>query len=364
MRSATFHDNILFLTWPRAWDYHFFVKGGRNSELNAASLDPKMKNPCNRREFLYRLAALGGALAPRTDVRRLDGLVAAPLPKRVLGRTGVEISVLGLGLGPLGIAKFSAEELQAVVEAALDDWGGPVVVDAQWDYGEAELYLGPLLRKRRADIFIVIKTWEQEKSKVVTSIEKSIGRIGVKNADAVLLNNIGLLDLERMFKPGGALAGLREIQKRGLAKHIGLSGHMLTRAFIRTLETGEFDVAMFVVNFVDRHTYNFEEKVIPVAKKHNVGVAAMKVLGGSASGYERRDQQALLVGPDYEPAIHYALGVPGVCTAVIGCKSIEEVRLAGQAARRYGLMNKEQYQTLMKRGQLLAEKWGPHLGEV
>jgi len=323
-----------------------------------------MKKSCNRREFMHRLAVLGGALAVRTETRPSKLLAGDPLPKRVLGRTGVNIPVLGLGLGPLGIAKFSAEELQAVVEASVEDWGGPVLVDAQWDYGEAELYLAPLLKKRRADIFIVIKTWEQETAKVVASIEKSIRRLGVESADAALLNNIGLMDQERLLKPGGALAGLHEIQKRGLVKHIGVSGHMRTKAFIRTLETGEFDLAMFVVNFVDRHTYNFEDKVIPVARKHNIGVAAMKVLGGSASGYERRDQHARLVGTDYEPAIHYALGVPDVCTAVIGCKSIDEVRLAGQAARRYRPMSKEEYQNLMKRGQLLAKNWGQHLGEA
>jgi predicted aldo/keto reductase-like oxidoreductase len=323
-----------------------------------------MEYSSNRREFLHRLALLGGAVAFGTGTLKQDASPAVPLPKRILGRTGANIPVLGLGLGPLGIANFPPKELQAVVEAAIEDWGGPVLVDVQWDYGVAETNLAPLLKKRRADIFIVTKTAKQEQAKVVASIEESIRRLGIESADAVLLNNIGLFDLERLFKPGGALAGLQEVRKRGLARHLGLSGHMLTRAFVRTLESGEFDLAMFVVNFVDRHTYNFEEKVIPVARKHNVGVAAMKVLGGSASGYERKDQRAKLAGSDFEPAINYALGVPDVCTAVIGCKSIEEVRLAGQAARRCRPMSREQYQALMKHGEQLAKEWGQHLGEV
>jgi len=70
------------------------------------------------------------------------------------------------------------------------------------------------------------------------------------------------------------------------------------------------------------------------------------------------------VDTDLEPAIHYALGVPSVCTAVIGCKSIEQVRLAGQAARRYRPMSREQHLTLMKHGEQLAKEWGQHLGEV
>jgi len=178
------------------------------------------------------------------------------------------------------------------------------------------------------------------------------------------MNNIDLLDLDRMFKSDGALAGLQDLRKRGLIRHVGVSGHMLTRAFVRTLGTGEFDLAMPVVNFVDRHTYNFEENVIPIAVKQNVGVMAMKVLGGSAAGYERKDQRAKLDISDVELAIHYALSVPGVSTAILGCKSVEEVRKAGQAARRYRPLTEEQSRALMTRGRQLAKEWGTHLGEV
>ncbi len=323
-----------------------------------------MKAPHNRREFLHRLAVLGGAFAFGTTTPKQDSSTSVPLPKRTLGRTGVSVGALGLGLGPMGIANFPPEELQAVVEAAIDDWGGPLLVDVQWDYGKAEANLASLLKKRRADIFIVTKTAKQEKDQVVASVEESLGRLGIERADAVLLNNIGLLDLDRLFEPDGALAGLQEARKRGLARYLGVSGHMLARAFIRALESGQFDLAMFPVNFVDRHTYDFEGKVIPVARKHNAGIVAMKVLGGSAAGYEGRDQRAKLDDSDHEPAIHYALGVPGVGAAVIGCRSIEQVRHAGQAARRYRPMSGEQYQEFIRRGRQLAKEWGQHLGEV
>lgn len=323
-----------------------------------------MKDSFNRREFLQRLVFLGGAVATQAKALGQGALPAVPLPKRVLGRTGAKIPVLGLGLGPLGIANFPPEELQAVVDAAIENWGSPVLVDVQWNYGQAEFNLAPLLKKRRADIFMVTKTCEQEQDKVVASIEESLQRLGIQSVDAILLNNIGQFDLERLAKPGGALAGLKILRKRGLVRHLGLSGHMLTRAFIQALERGEFDIAMFTVNFVDRHTYNFEEKVVPIARKHNVGVAAMKVLGGSAAGYERKDQRALLADSDIEPAIHYALGVPGVCTAVLGCKNVGEVYLAGQSARRYRPMSRIQQQAVLKRGKQLSKEWGEHLGDA
>lgn len=323
-----------------------------------------MEDSYSRRTFMQRLAMLGGVLTGGPCPIRQNAFQSVPLPKRILGRTGVKVSVLGIGLGPLGIAKFSPQELRDAVEAAIEDWGSPVVVDVQWDYGDAEIHVAPLLKKRRADIFIVTKTWEQEKPKVIASVEDSLRRLGVDRADAVLMNNIGLLDLDRMFKPDGALAGLQDLRKRGLIRYMGVSGHMLTRAFVRTLGTGEFDLAMHVVNFVDRHIYNFEEKVIPIAVKHNVGVMAMKVLGGSAAGYERKDQRAKLDISDVELAIHYALGVPGVSTAILGCKSVEEVRASGRAARRYRPLKEEQSRALMTRGRQLAKEWGMHLGEA
>lgn len=82
-----------------------------------------MKDPHDRREFLHRLAVLGGAVALGTGAPARCASPAVPLPKRILGRTGVNIPALGLGLGPLGIADFPPEDLQAVVEAAIEDWG-------------------------------------------------------------------------------------------------------------------------------------------------------------------------------------------------------------------------------------------------
>src|SRR4030042_5549674 len=192
-----------------------------------------MKDSYRRREFLQRLAMMGGAFSVGTGLIRQNVSHPVPLAKRILGRTGAKVPVLGIGLGPLGIAKFSPRELQSVVETAIEEWGSPLLVDVQWDYGDAETDIAPLLKKRRADIFIVTKTWEQEKRKVIASVEESLRRLGVDRAAAVLMNNIGLLDLNLMFKPDGALAGLQDLRKRGLIRYVGVSGQLLTRAFVR-----------------------------------------------------------------------------------------------------------------------------------
>ena len=190
-------------------------------------------------------------------------------------------------------------------------------------------------------------------------------RFGVEYVDAVLLNNIGLFDPGRLFSTDGALAGLRDAQRDGLLRYVGLSGHMGRDRFAIALDSGEFDIAMPALNFVDRHTYNFEGTVLPVAHKHGAAVVAMKVLGGAVGwDYSTRAQRALLLGDDYEPALHYALGLPDVAAAIVGCRSVEEVRQAKETASRFSPLNEAEIARLLDRGKMLAAQWGTHFGPV
>lgn len=282
-----------------------------------------------------------------------------PLPHRTLGRTGVNVSVVGMGFGPLGLGGFSRAEFQAAAEAAISE--GLTYFDVQWDYGEAERYLAPVVKARRSEVFLVSKTWEQPRVKSFASIRDCLSRLGVDYLDAVLLNNIGDFDLDLLTAPGGVLAGLKDAQKDGLVRFVGISGHMRAGHFVQALETGEFDIVMMPINFVDRHTYQFESKVLPVAAKHGVGVVAMKALGG-AFKYDTRRQRARLTGPDYGDAVAYALSTKHVATVVIGCKRIEEIRQAARVARGFRPFNAEEAERLLARGKRLAAQWGPHLG--
>ena len=141
-----------------------------------------------------------------------------------------------------------------MVHAALDEWGGLVIMDVQPDYGDAERHLAPVLRARRNQIFIMTKTWEQARAGAFASVQQSVRRLGVEYVDAVLLNNIGLFDLGRLFSTDGALAGLRDARRDGMLRYVGLSGHMGRDRFATALDSGEFDIAMPALNFVDRHT--------------------------------------------------------------------------------------------------------------
>ncbi len=317
-----------------------------------------MGDSYTRRELLQKAALVttSAVLAEGVGGDSLKGS-QTPLPRRKLGRTGVEISTIGLGLAPLGIAHYSPEEFHSVVQAALDE--GVNYFDMQPDYGEAERYLAPLARGCRERLFLVTKTCERSKAAVLQSLRESLGRLGVERLDAVLLNNIGDYDMNQVFGKNGALAGLKEARRQGQVRFFGVSGHYRPDNFVQILESGEFDIVMAPFNFVDRFIYRFEQEVLPVAAKYGVAAVAMKTLGGAVGlKYDTREQVSMLSGDQHELAIRYVLGLPGVCSAVIGCKSAAEMRLAARSGRRYRPLSNSESASAQSHGKELAAKWG------
>ncbi len=122
-----------------------------------------------------------------------------------------------------------------------------------------------------------------------------------------------------------------------------------------------------MVNFVDRHTYGFEETVLPVARKHNTGIVAMKVFGGArrkAGSYQNPEAPPELDVEHLESAVRYALGTPGVATANLGVHNREQVRKNVELVKGYKPLSPEEQAKLAELGEQLAAQWGPHFGPV
>jgi predicted aldo/keto reductase-like oxidoreductase len=122
---------------------------------------------------------------------------------------------------------------------------------------------------------------------------------------------------------------------------------------------------MLAMNIGDRHTYNFEEEVLPLAVKQNAGVAAMKVYGG-ARGMDYKTPKPSAMGAhgphDHGVALRYALGLQGVTLAVIGMFSEEELRQNIARVRAFKPLTKAEAQGATALGQELAKAWGEHFG--
>ncbi|HEX6064166.1 MAG TPA: hypothetical protein VFZ04_08090, partial [Longimicrobiales bacterium] len=144
-----------------------------------------------------------------------------------------------------------------------------------------------------------------------------------------------------------------------LTRYVGVTGHSRPQRFIDALADFDFDVVMTAVNFVDRHTYNFEELVWPLAQRRGAALVAMKVLGGIKGGGHT---PALLPRAYHDQAFRYALSLPGCATAVIGMTSLTELEENVRRARAFQPLTAEEDNDLAAAGRIMATRWGTHLG--
>lgn len=96
----------------------------------------------------------------------------------------------------------------------------------------------------------------------------------------------------------------------------------------KVIESGEFDAILPILDFAERFIYNFEEKVLSFAQKHNVGVVAMKAMGRPKRCYGEPNMEKL--GDYAEFAARYALSILSVAYAVTGILAVDELDVIGK----------------------------------
>ncbi|GDX41287.1 oxidoreductase [Armatimonadota bacterium] len=293
-----------------------------------------------------------------------------PLPERVLGRIGRNIPIVGFGTAPLGSDNTTPEEATRILDYAMNQGvlyldTAPVYGDPNSKYGNAEMKLKEILKTRRAEAFLVTKanSGRQTRDGILEQIEESLERMGVNEVDLVHIHNLGDFDMESFFKEDGALAGLQVAKERGLIRYLGISGHIRPARFTTVLDTGQIDLTMVTLNFADRYNYDFEGAVFASAKKHNVAVIAMKVLGGAVEWKYDANTPGTLASY-HEQAIRYALGLPAVACAVIGFANEKEVAQALHVARQNKPLSEEEHTALLKIGKELASSRSLYYGPI
>ncbi len=240
-------------------------------------------------------------------------------------------------------------------------------VDTSPKYGNAEEGVGLALGRRRKEIFLATKVMTDSVAEAEAILAKSLGTLKTDYVDVLYFHHLGDRDVERAREPDGVFTGLLAQKKAGKCRFVGISGHNLPGRFPAFLETGDVDVILVTVNFVDRHTYNFEEKVLPIARKHNVGIFAMKVFGGPdpETGSWGNPDAKPYVGQDrVELAIRYALSTPGVTAANLGVHTQDQVRRNVEIVKRFRPLSPDEQKTLAQVGRKLAGKWKDHFGPV
>jgi aryl-alcohol dehydrogenase-like predicted oxidoreductase len=328
----------------------------------------------NRRAFLERVGTVASAAALARLVPLTEDSVAAAqagspgLPQRVLGRTRQKITILGLGTACVGHSQPGVEKGVPVYRAALE--AGVNYVDTAHLYDDAEKYLGDLAPSWRDRIFLATKAWprgteaRQAAQGMQEQFEQSLRLMKTDHVDLLYIHNLGGHEPAMVLAAGGPLDFVRKMKETGKTRFIGLTGHLGVARFAPVLATGDIDVVMVVLNYADGHTYRFEQDVLPLARKHNCGIVAMKVFGGHSGGFAgyRQAGPAKLPAAALEKAFRYSLGIEGVATAVVGFYSAEEARQTVEWAKRYRPLTGSERTALLEEGRKLAAEWGPRFG--
>lgn len=306
-----------------------------------------------RRE-LGKTAALAGALGTSPALRAESGL-----EMRLLGKTGLKVSVLGIGTAPLGAPNVTRKEVDRVIGAAIDR--GVNYLDTAPIYRQAERRLGPALKGKREKFVLVTKVEATSSQDAVWQVRESLQKCRTDYFDLVHVHNVGRTDrfpsLDVLLGEDGALAGLEKLKQDGVVRHVGMTCHLRPKRALPVMRSGRVEAVMSAVNYIDRHIYNFEETVFAEAAERGMGIVAMKILGGA------QGDGAILSAPrHYERAVRYALGIPGLSTAIMGMKSAAELEKAVATVKAYQPLARQELSEALADGKRMAADLGEHRG--
>jgi aryl-alcohol dehydrogenase-like predicted oxidoreductase len=240
------------------------------------------------------------------------------VPVRRLGRTGVDIPILGLGTAPLG--HRPEQDAVPFLERCLD--AGLTHLDTgprKGGFGDAQPFLRPVIRERRDQLFIATRCTAADGDTAMRELRENLDTLGIERADLVYVQSIGdeAMAPERIYAPDGVCRALEKARADGLTRFLGVSGHNRPARFLRALEEWDFDVMLNAVNVVSRYIYGFEERVWPAARQRGIGLLGMKVFGGVKES--RLSAKGAHLPDALKPAaLRYGLGLPGVSGVVIG----------------------------------------------
>ena len=294
--------------------------------------------------------------------QRPQEAATSPLPTRRLGKTELRVPLVGYGTAPGGSGLGDREAID-LLHHAIDR--GVTYLDTAPAYERAHRQLRTVLAERRDEVIVATKVPVDRAAEALASLTESLADLGTDHVDIAYVHSLGNRDVDRVLAADGALAGLRQAQRAGMTRFVGFTAHSRPLQAARVLRECELDVIMVALNYGDQHTYGFERQVLPEARRHDVGVAAMKVYGGAdGMQYAAPTPAALTVlGPvDHEHALRWALDQEQVAIAVIGMFDRAEVEQNVRWARRTRPLTAAERQALEQEGRALAAHWGEHFG--
>ena len=264
------------------------------------------------------------------------------IPTRVFGKTGIEVTVAGLG--GEGVLRTYGQEGEAwrVIREAVDY--GISYFDCARAYAGSEDYYGQVWSKHpedRAGIFQAGKSGARSKKGALADLDQTLRNMSIDNLDLWQIHDVRTEDdLERISSPGGALEGFLEAKANGKTRFIGVTGHHDPKILEKAIREWPVDSVMMPVNPVEAVLGGFIDSALPAAREKGIAVIGMKVLG--AAHYIIPD-----AGITPELLIRFALSQP-ITVAIIGCSTVSHVRTLAETGRSFSPLSPEEQQAIVE----------------
>jgi predicted aldo/keto reductase-like oxidoreductase len=229
---------------------------------------------------------------------------------RILGKTGLRVSLVGLGGIPLQrIDADRTRDLIDFLEAA-----GVNFIDSARGYTVSEAYIGAALSGRREKFILATKSTARTYGAMQEDIEISLKNFQTDYIDLYQLHNVPVKDFDTVFGENGAAAAIRQAICEGKVGHLGATAHSV-EAFAKLLEYPEIESVMFPYNIVETQG----KDIMKQARKKNVGFIAMKPLAGGNIEDGRLAIRFILHDEDC------TLALPGMATVAEAAENIGAV---------------------------------------
>ncbi len=270
--------------------------------------------------------------------------------KTRFGRTGFNVTPLGLGAAEIGYLKPQREQVAKILNLLLDE--GVNVIDTAASYETSEEVIGEAISHRRGQFVLISKCGNKvgelqgedwSASLISQSVERSLRRLKTDVLDVMLLHTCD----EPTLRKGEALGALVKARQAGKIRFAGCSGDNQAIAYAATLP----DIAVIEtsINIVDQVSIDW---VLPIARKHDVGVLAKRPMANAA--WKRTEDQPGFYGRYAQPyqdrlskmnlnpaelgfstppelawpelALRFVLSQAGAHSAIVGTHNLENTR--------------------------------------
>lgn len=241
------------------------------------------------------------------------------LEKRRLGKTGLEVTVFGFGC--IKFPKISARQAEEALERAIDL--GVNFIDTARGYGDSEKKVGPVLKRRREEVYIATKTGNRTAKGAMKELETSLKNLQTDYLDLYqahwVCNNE---ELDKVLGPGGTLEALRKAKEQGKIRHFGITMHRHRAAIRRAIESDAFETIMLAWNPLDEEGV---DDLIALAHARDMGVIIMKPLSGGVLVSPKDAPRVDGLDPVVAGTLRAIAVRPDVSTVIPGMVSVDEV---------------------------------------